>query len=332
MLPTNQPASELVDMFSRFFNDKVANIHRDIGSNNSSDSFGDPLLPVTATMDTLPPVSSDELFNIIMASPSKSCNIDPLPTSLLKTSVAPLLPFLTDTMNKSMSTGVVPHRFKVAQVSPKLKKACLDQNIICLANYRPISNLTFLSKVLERVVAARLFAYLEENKLSEPNQSAYRKGHSTETALVRVQHDILNAIGGRQAVLLVLLDLSAEFDTVSHAELISTLQRLGITGRALQWFTSYLTDGDQYTQIGLSKSSSEPRRCGVPQGSILGPILFTIYTTTLGSLFRSHNMNYQLYSDDSQTHVIFKPTHKQRQSNAWKRVWHLSGSGCAINL
>ena len=306
VLPTNQPASELVDMFSKFFNDKIANIHRDIGSSNSSDSFGDLLPPVSATMDTLPPVSSDELFNIIMASPSKSCNIDPLPTSLLKTSVAPLLPFLTDTMNKSMSTGVVPHGFKVAQVSPKLKKACLDQNI--LANYRPISNLTFLSKVLERVVAARLVAYLEENKLSEPNQSAYRKGHSTETALVRVQHDILNAIGGRQAVLLVLLDLSAAFDTVSHAELISTLQRLEITGRALQWFTSYLTDREQYTQIGLSKSSSEPMRCGVPQGSVLGPILFTIYTTSLGSLFRSHNMNYQLYFDDSQTYVIFKPT------------------------
>ena len=182
VLPTNQSASELVDMLSRFFNDKIANIHRDIGS--SSVSFGDLLLPVSATMDTLPPVYSDELFNIIMASPSKSCNIDPLPTSLLKTSVAPLLPFLTDTMNKSMSTGVVPHGFKVAQVSPKLKKACLDQNI--LANYMPISNLTFLSKVLERVVAARLVAYLVENKLSEPNQSAYRKGHSTETALVRV--------------------------------------------------------------------------------------------------------------------------------------------------
>ena len=306
VLPTNHPASELVDMFSRFFNEKIANIHRDIGSSASSDSFGDLLPSVSATMVTLPPVSSDELFNIIMASPSKSCGIDPLPTSLLKTAVAPLLPFLTNTMNKSMSTGDVPHAFKVAQVSPKLKKTCLDQNI--LGNYRPISNLPFLSKVLERVVAARLVAYLEENKLSEPNQSAYRKGHSTETALVRVQHDILNAIGGQQAVLLVLLDLSAAFDTVSHAELISTLQRLGITGRALQWFTSYLTDREQYIQIGLSKSSSEPMMCGVPQGSVLGPILFTIYTTSLGSLFRAHNMNYQLYSDDSQTYVIFKPT------------------------
>ena len=226
-LPTNQPASVLVDMFSRFFKDKIANIHRDIGSSNSSDSFGDLLPPVSATMDKLPPVSFDELFNIIMASPSNSCNIDPLPTSLLKTYVAPILPFLTDTMNKSMSTGVVPHAFKVAQVSPKLKKACLDQKI--LAKYRPISsNLTFLSSGLGRVVAARLVAYLEENKLSEPNQSVFRKGHSTETALVRVQHDILNAIRGQQAVLIVLLDLSAAFDTVSHAELISTLQRLGI--------------------------------------------------------------------------------------------------------
>ena len=123
-------------------------------------------------------------------------------------------------------------------------------------------------------------------KLSEPNQSAYRTGHNTETALVRVQHDILNAIGGQQAVLLVLLDLSA-FDTVSHAELISTLQRLGITGRALQWFTSYLTDREQYIQIGLSKSPSEPMRFGVPQWSVIGPILFTIYTRVLHGPARS---------------------------------------------
>ena len=104
--------------------------------------------------------------------------------------------------------------------------------------------------MLERVVAARLVAYQEENKLSEPNQSG-------------VQHGILNTIGGQQAML---LDLSAAFETVSPAELISTLQRLGITGRAPQWFTSYLTDREQYIQIGLSKSSYEPMRCGVQVG------------------------------------------------------------------
>ena len=102
-LPTNQPASELVDMFSRFFTDKIANIHRDIGSSNSSDSFGDLLPPVAATMDTLSPVSSDELFSIIIASPSKGCNIDPLPTSLLKTSVCSSAPtFPHGHMNTSM--------------------------------------------------------------------------------------------------------------------------------------------------------------------------------------------------------------------------------------
>ena len=171
-------------------------------------------------------------------------------------------------------------------------------------------------------MAARLVAYLEENKLSEHNQSAFRKGHSTQTALVRVQHDILNAIGGRQAVLLVLLDLSAAFDTVSHAELISTLQRLGITGRALQWFTFYLTVREQYTQICLSKSSSEPMRCGVLQGSVLGPIMFTIYTTSLGSLFRSPNMNYQLYSDSVRKwmcHKSLKLNDKKTEMSAFKR-------------
>ena len=104
-----------------------------------------------------------------------------------------------------------------------------------LKNYRPVSNLSFLSKVLERVVAARLTNYMTINQLHEPMQSAYRACHSTETALVRVQNDILRTLGG--AAILVLLDLSAAFDTIDHSILLSRMESvLGVKGSALQWF------------------------------------------------------------------------------------------------
>ena len=122
-----------------------------------------------------------------------------------------------------------------------IKKPSIDSNI--LKNYRPVSNLCFLSKCLERIVANQLKIYLSENKLYAKCQSAYRANHSTETALLRVHNDIMRALDLRKDVISVMLDLSAAFDTLDHDILLNRLQcRFGITGSALQWFRSYLTD------------------------------------------------------------------------------------------
>ena len=156
-------------------------------------------------------------------------------------------------------------------------------------------------------MSAQLYTYLKDNNLLEPCQSAYRQGHSTETALVRVQNDVICAVGQQKAVLLVLLDLSAAFDTVNHQLLIKTLQQLGIRGTMLHWFSTYLVGRLQ--RIKVNGLTSQPKRldCGVPQGSVLGPILFTIYTASLGQLLRQLDVRYHFYADDSQLWVIFKP-------------------------
>ena len=117
-------------------------------------------------------------------------------------------------INHSLRTGIVPHAFKVARVTPLIKKPSLDPAQLC--NYRPVSNLPFLSKILEKVVLSQLLHYLLENNLQEVMQSAYRKNHSTETALVQVQHHLVQALSQRKACLLVLQDSSSAFDTVNH--------------------------------------------------------------------------------------------------------------------
>ena len=171
-----------------------------------------------------------------------------------------------------------PSCYKEALVTPLLKKQSLDCNL--LHNYRPVSNLTLISKTIEKVVSAQLNTYLKDNNLLEPCQSAYRQGHSTETALVRVQNDVICAVGQRKAVLLVLLDLSAAFDTVNHQLLIKTLQQLGIRGTMLHWFSTYLVGRLQRIKVNGVTSQPKLLECGVPQGSVLGPILFTIYTAS----------------------------------------------------
>ena len=130
------------------------------------------------------------------------------------------------------------------------------------------------------------------NNLQEPFQSAYRMNHSTETAMLRVQNDILRALGDNKVVLLVLIDLSAAFDTVNHKRLINTLHAIGITGKAFAWFTSYLQNRSQTITISGKQFRSRQLECGVPQRSVLGPILFNVYTAALGLLLRQENTNY----------------------------------------
>ena len=148
-----------------------------------------------------------------------------------------------------------------------------------MKNYRPVSNLPFVSKIVEKVVASRLNTHMAQNSILEPSQSAYRKHHSTETALLRVQNDILQAIDRKKCVMLLLLDLSAAFDTIDHEILLQRLRVSGgVCGTALAWFRSYLSCRTQSVKI--LNTTLKPRllRYGVPQGSVLGPLLFTLYS------------------------------------------------------
>ena len=192
--------------------------------------------------------------------------MDPIPSKLVKNQLLDLLiPVITKIVNLSLSSSTFPADFKHALIKPLLKKSNLDTTI--LNNFRPISNLAFLSKIIEKVVAAQLQDHLETNNINEPFQSAYKSGHSTETALLRVQNDILCAIDNKCGVLLVLLDLSAAFDTVDHCTLLALLKlSVGIEDKALLWFRSHLTNRSQSVQIVNSTSTPAEVQFCVPQG------------------------------------------------------------------
>jgi len=174
-------------------------------------------------------------------------------------------------------------------------------------NYRPVSNLSFLSKHLERVVAKRLTDHMAANNIWEPFQSAYRCQHSTETALIKVHNDIMRALDDGKVGVLVMLDLSAAFDTVDHEQLLARLHAVGVRGKALSWFRSYLKDRAQLVVIEGCHSSEVALDCGVPQGSVLGPLLFSLYIGPLGALIRNHGLDFHFYADDSQLYVFSEP-------------------------
>ena len=191
--------------------------------------------------------SEDEIKKLILSSSSKSCDLDPIPTSVLKNCLDILITPITDIINISMETGTFPQNFKEAHVRPLLKKTSLPKNEL---KKRPVSNLSFISKILEKIVANRLQAHIKNNHLSNPLQSAYRKHHSTELALLRVHNDIIISMDKGEVTALTLLDLSAAFDTIDHATLTDRLSDwYGISGQAQIWFSSYLQNRHQSVKI-----------------------------------------------------------------------------------
>ena len=177
-------------------------------------------------------MSIDGINKFIQACPSKSCELDPIPTSLLKKTLPTLSFIIAEVVNTSIRSGCFPTKFKEALVKPLLIKANLD---LVKKNCRPVPNLAFVGKIIERVVAIQLINHVSINKLMEPNQSAYKPFHSTETTLLRVKADILKCIDNQEIVCFVILDLLAAFDTVGHTILLNRLhERVGFTGTVLK--------------------------------------------------------------------------------------------------
>ena len=299
-LPTHEDSNALAQDFINFFHSKVRNIRNSLAVVTTP-----PTLRTSSRMDSIMPTTPAEIAELIRKLPAKSCELDPIPTKLVKDCLPTLAPIMSQIVNLSIDQACVPMLLKVAYIVPLLKKPSLDPE--SLSNYRPVSNLPFLFKVLERIVFSRLTKYLIDNDLYDECQSAYRENHSVETLLLNVSNYILQEMDAGRITAMVLLDLSSAFDTVDHEILLNELAALGVQGQALEWFRSYLSLHSQIVRINGCKSNPMRLTCGVPQGSVGGPTLFSIYLLGLKRILRCHSVHYHLYADDIQLYVSFKP-------------------------
>ncbi len=223
-LPSHLSLDDLVNKFADFFEDKILKIRDRLSKVNQElggSSCSSTKKCLSSCSDVIP-ASHDDISNILMSSASKSCPLDPMPTTILKDCLDVILPVITKIVNLFLSTSVMPGKLKEAILAPSIKKAILDAEL--LKNFRSIFNLAFTSKIVEKVLDSQLESYITANNLYDPLQSAYKELHSTETALVKVTNDILCAVVNKKLVILVLLDLSAAFDTVDHKILLHTLE------------------------------------------------------------------------------------------------------------
>ena len=238
-------------------------------------------------------ITSTEVRNIISSLKSSAAGWDGINTKILKTACETLLPVLVHIFNQSLATGIVPTELKVAKVIPIFKKGDPELTI----NYRPISVLPSISKILEKLMHSRLFSFLNKFNILYDNQFGFRSNHNTTYAVAYLTSEIIKAYEKGDATLGVFVDLQKAFDTIDHDILLDKLEYYGIRGIALRWFRSYLQERVQRVTYGGVNSRPGMVACGVPQGSILGPLLFNLYINDINNF--SNNCSKILYADDT---------------------------------
>ena len=301
-MPENIPDKQLVEQFADFFLNKILKIRdalkdKPLYKPNKTDAG--------ETLQAFNVVSEVDIKKIVMSLSTKTCELDCLPTSILKENLDLIVKPLTIIINKSLNSADFPLHWKCAIVRPLLKKPGLD---LSYNNYRPVSNLSFISKVLEKTVLNQFTEHCEKARLIPDYQSAYRKGYSCETALLKLVNDILWNMENQKLTAMTAIDLSAAFDTVDHQVLLNVLEnKFGIKDQALIWFQSYLQP--RSFKVCVNNNYSIPRDISfsVPQGSINGASLYSIYASTIKDVIPD-NTDIHGYADDHCIKKSYKAT------------------------
>ena len=299
---------KIADEFNSYFSGIGNKLASDITRNDTNDIKFDQFLNNPCTNDfTFRPISIETTVNVINKLASKnSRGHDGISTKLLKLITIEISETLTIIINQSLYCGIFPDNLKLAKVIPIFKKG----NNQIFDNYRPISILPAISKIFERIIYEQLYEHFILNNLFYPSQYGFKRNHSCELAVLEVIDRIIQELDKGRTPINIYLDLSKAFDTLNHDILIHKLKFYGITGRSADLLQSYLSNRKQYVQLNNVNSKSADISVGVPQGSILGPLLCIIYINDI--IYSSNLFKFTMYADDT---TLFTTLRGHNQDN-----------------
>ena len=284
-------SKDIANHFNKFFTEIGPRLSENVPS--SLHNFSHYLGEAKQNEFILSPVTEAELLCTINLLNDSAAGFDEIPSSLIKKTASILSPVLLHLCNCSFASGIFPNLLKTAKVTPVFKSG--DN---CLAdNFRPISVLCTLNRILESLMKDRLSKFCQNNNLIAEQQYGFQPNKSTESAVTTLTDHILTQMDNNKFTIGIFLDFSKAFDTVDHQILLRKLENCGIKGTSLAWFQSYLNNRKQFVHLNNEFSEWLQIKCGVPQGSILGPILFLLYINDI--INSSKLLKFVLFADDS---------------------------------
>ena len=311
---------QLADDFATYFQGKIEKI-RDLLKDKPKYQPEPVDMP---ELQRFAPLTEHQVRKVISSLKSKSCELNPIPTTIFKQILPKVIPLITKIVNLSLGHGCFCRDWKVAVVRPLLKKLGLQ---LVFPNYRPVSNLTFISKVIEWCMLLQVSKHCEDYQLQPDYQSAYREHYSCETAVLKISNDVLWGMEGQSITSLVALDLSAAFDTVDHDILLSILSnKYGIKGEALKWFNEYLRAHSFKVAVKGTYSKEMNLEVSILQGSCAGANIFNLYCSPLQDIVPG-DLHLSGFADDHSVRSTFKACSRQQEHHTIQKQ-----EECLLNI